>query len=449
MMSLMARAGAAVVLLFLTGLFSPSAEAFQPALRQSAPVAMRGAKFLFCHQSGAFPRAHLRRPRSQCTMQMQMEDDKAGGIRDDKAGGIRVAEKPEPEIVCMEGLCAVSAEDNVELTPAEYWFPRALFLSCCVAYGTNFALGRFMNEALAPSVVSGLRFSLAAVALSPFLKDIKKELIKDSVLMSLFIAAGYIGQSISLQTIEAGKAGFICSLSVIICPILEIVFDNKKVSAGLIAAVLLSVTGVGILELTGDTSPAIGDLYACAQPIGFGVGYYLTEKMMRNNPSMTIPITAVQTAVVGAVALAWMLGEGYVGGHLTDGSMYAPVFSDSKVAGSLLWTGIVTTALTRLGETKALSGISSSEASVLMTTEPIWAALWGSLLMGEVLGQSAYLGGGLIMAACAANIVDPVKAREVVLEVREVMQEATTTIYRQGTAMAQRLGSMRRDIDDE
>jgi len=52
---------------------------------------------------------------------MQMEDDKAGGIRDDKAGGIRVAEKPEPEIVCMEGLCAVSAEDNVELTPAEYW----------------------------------------------------------------------------------------------------------------------------------------------------------------------------------------------------------------------------------------------------------------------------------------------------------------------------------------
>jgi len=72
MMSLMARAGAAVVLLFLTGLFSPSAEAFQPALRQSAPVAMRGAKLLFCHQSGAFPRAHLRRPRSQCTMQVRI-----------------------------------------------------------------------------------------------------------------------------------------------------------------------------------------------------------------------------------------------------------------------------------------------------------------------------------------------------------------------------------------
>jgi len=72
MISLMGRAGAAVVLLFLTGLFSPNAEAFQPALRQSDPVAMRGAKLLVCHQNGALPRAHLRRPRSQCTMQVSI-----------------------------------------------------------------------------------------------------------------------------------------------------------------------------------------------------------------------------------------------------------------------------------------------------------------------------------------------------------------------------------------
>ena len=94
---------------------------------------------------------------------------------------------------------------------------------------------------------------------------------------------------------------------------------------------------------------------------------------MRANPSMTIPITAVQTAVVGVIAASWMLVEGGTSGTLADGSMFAGLFSDWKVAGSLLWTGVVTTALTRLGETKALSGISSSDASVLMTTEPIWA----------------------------------------------------------------------------
>lgn len=32
-----------------------------------------------------------------------------------------------------------------------------------------------------------------------------QELVKDAVLMSVFIAVAYIGQTISLQTIEAGK----------------------------------------------------------------------------------------------------------------------------------------------------------------------------------------------------------------------------------------------------
>jgi hypothetical protein len=185
------------------------------------------------------------------------------------------ARDAELAVVCADGLCAVAENTAAELSPAEYWLPRALFLTVCAAYGTNFALGRFMNEALEPSVVSGLRFSIAALTLSPFLKDLKRvcwrpvceesvrtkatdnlcpvsqEQLRDSVLMSLFIAAGYIGQSISLQTLEAGKVGFICSLSVIVCPILEIVFDNKKVSAGLVAAILLSVSGVATLELTG------------------------------------------------------------------------------------------------------------------------------------------------------------------------------------------------------
>lgn len=363
-------------------------------------------------------------------MQVQTEED-AKGIAPPAI---------KQDVVCVEGssgpVCTIVDEDAPkELTSGEYWFPRVLFLGCCIAYGTNFALGRSMNEALDPSVVSGLRFSLAALTLSPFLRDMKRELIKDSVLMSLFIAAGYIGQSVSLQTIEAGKAGFICSLSVIVCPILETVFDNKKVSAGLIAAVLLSVSGVATLELTGDSAPAIGDLFALAQPIGFGTGYYLTEKQMRENPTMTLPITAVQTAVVSVCALTWMVGAGLQSGHLTDGTLFANLWS-FKVAGALLWTGVITTALTRLGETKALSGISSSEASVLMTTEPIWAAVWGSVLMGEVVGPSAYTGGGLIMAACAANIIDPVKARDFVVE-------GTATIYRQGSAALQRLGSMR------
>jgi len=53
---------------------------------------------------------------------------------DDTSAGMMVVAKPEiePEIVCMEGLCAVSAEDTVDMTPAEYWVRR--YMNACFSF---------------------------------------------------------------------------------------------------------------------------------------------------------------------------------------------------------------------------------------------------------------------------------------------------------------------------
>lgn len=130
-------------------------------------------------------------------------------------------------------------------TPMQYWKPRLILLFCCILYGSNFAFGRLLNDTLDPSVVSGLRFSLAAALLSPFLKDLERELVQPAILCSLFVATGYVGQAISLETISAGKSGFICSLAVITCPLLEAVFDGRQIKAPLLAAIALSIAGVG------------------------------------------------------------------------------------------------------------------------------------------------------------------------------------------------------------
>ena len=57
--------------------------------------------------------------------------------------------------------------------------------------------------------------------------------------------------------------------------------------------------------------------------------------------------------------------------------------------------------------------LSSSEASVLLATEPMWAALFAAGLIGESLGPWDAAGGALIVAACAANGADEAWAREI------------------------------------
>jgi drug/metabolite transporter (DMT)-like permease len=186
---------------------------------------------------------------------------------------------------------------------------------------------------------------------------------------------------------------------------------HGQIGAPLLAAIALSIAGVGALELGDSELPGVGDLWAMGQPIGFGAAFWKTNAMMRQFPTQTLPITAVQVLGAGSISLVWMLWEAWSKGHL-DASLLDPVLSSPTVAGSIVYLGVVTTAITRIGETKALGSVSSGDASILMTTEPLWAAVFGSLLMNENLGLSAWVGGGLILAACLVNMVEESQVEE-------------------------------------
>lgn len=47
--------------------------------------------------------------------------------------------------------------------------------------------------------------------------------------------------------------------------------------------------------------------------------------------------------------------------------------------------------------------MSSAEASVILATEPLWAALFAALWLSEDFGADDYIGGALIVAACMAT----------------------------------------------
>lgn len=145
-----------------------------------------------------------------------------------------------------------------------------------------------------------------------------------------------------------------------------------------------------------------------------------------------LPITATQCAVAALISAVWALvdgvglgsfsldaGLGSLHGWLLDEttrSRYAlpGLFFDESVRTvcyAALWTGLVTTAANRIAETVALGRLASSEASVLLATEPLWAALFAALCIGESLGSNDVAGGALLVGACVANALQPESLR--------------------------------------
>jgi hypothetical protein len=81
---------------------------------------------------------------------------------------------PDTELVPVDVVCDSTGMVCVipEPTGLDYWKPRITILGCCALYGTNFAFGKMLGAELDPSLTSALRFSLAALTLSPYLRQV-------------------------------------------------------------------------------------------------------------------------------------------------------------------------------------------------------------------------------------------------------------------------------------
>jgi len=289
--------------------------------------------------------------------------------------------------------------DNQESTAHSLMMARLTVLGVAAMYGTNFGSVKILQESMPPSLAAGLRFSLAGLALLPMLKNMRKEAIAPSVEIGLLVAAGYFAQGLGLETADASTAAFLCSLAVVVCPLLD-VFENKKLGANAWVSAALAVAGAGVLELGGVKGPCAGDLWALAQPVMFGTAFWKTEQAMHKFPDQTGPLTAVQILVVAACSMLWALADG--GGSI-DMGLVANSLADVKIAAALVWTGLFTTALTVMLETWALARLSSAETTVLFSTEPLWGTAFAYAALGEHVGANAFVGGALILAACGCS----------------------------------------------
>ena len=331
-------------------------------------------------------------------------------------------------VVCARGVCVLPDDGDfsapepsvIDRLLSSYLGPRLLLGFASILYGTNFPLGAMMNEALPPSAATSARMLLASLALSPFLFKLESKLAPTALLCGCFTALGYITQSLALVDISPAKVSFIGAAVVLVCPALEILVNKKDMSIRnqpqIWLAASLCIVGVGVLELYDPTGATAfseifsqigkGDFLAFLQAVGFGTSFFITERMMTEVPGQALPITAVQVSVSAFLCMIWCIADGWIGAAGSESYGLPMMLFDSSLqmaAVAVLWTGFITTALNRFVETTALGKMKSAEASVILATEPLWAALFAAIWLSSEFGANDYIGGALIVGACLAT----------------------------------------------
>lgn len=290
---------------------------------------------------------------------------------------------------------------------------RGILLSVSALYGTNFGCVKILEESLNPATASFLRFLVAAAVFSPqMMKTIKTNptLLLGALEVGAYNAIAYWGQAESLLSTEASTVAFICSLAVVVVPLLDSVLSPEKPHGKLIQQLIpaaLAVVGVACMELGGSSIPGFGDFYAFLQPFFFGLGFWRIEQHMKlsKNATESQAYTGGIMAVVAIMSLFW---SGFDATHSSNTNILSyfvsqghHVLDDWRIIPAILWTGIITTAFTSYGENVALKDLDAAESTVIFSTEPLFGTAFAAATLGESIGWNTIVGAVFILMGCA------------------------------------------------
>lgn len=197
------------------------------------------------------------------------------------------------------------------------------------------------------------------------------------------LAAGYLLQTLGLQSTSPGNAGLITGLFVVFTPLIERL-TGRPVPGRTYLAVVVALGGTLLLTGGGTARIGIGDLLVLGCAVAFAAHIVLLSRWSPDLPSAPLALVqmAAATVLFGAAA--------------------APHFEPP--AGGGVWlaigvTGVFASALAFFVQTWAQVHLTASRTALVLATEPAWALAFSVLLTGQRLDAVQGAGAALVLAA--------------------------------------------------
>jgi len=273
--------------------------------------------------------------------------------------------------------------------------PRGIvfLVTAAVVWGFAFVAQRLGADHLGPFFFNGSRFLIGTLSLLPviliFEKNSndpaikKKTLIVGIIAGSLLFFASYLQQLGIQMTDSAGKAGFITGLYMILVPIIG-VFMRKKTSAQTWVGALLGVLGLFLICNTGDSLTfTAGDAVLVGSAVVFAFHIIVVDRFGDNLYSLRFSMTQFATATVLNLICVLLF---------KDPSLSAL----GEAAIPILYCGVMSTGVAYTCQILGQKYSEPTSASIILSTESVFSAIGGALILGERMSIPAYIGCVLI-----------------------------------------------------
>jgi drug/metabolite transporter (DMT)-like permease len=243
-----------------------------------------------------------------------------------------------------------------------------------------------------------VRFALAGAALAPIyaMKLTRRSLLVGGGI-GVVLAAGYFFQTTGLLFTTPTNSGLITGLFVVFAPLADRLLFGANVSRQVVLTVALSLLGMVLLAGGGPEGANWGDLLTllCATALGLHIA-------LLSRYAASYDAGALTLAQILSIALLFVIVWPF----------FAPItLPTPEVWVALLVTGLLASAGAFLVQTTVQQHIPAARTAIILTMEPVFAALFGYWLAGDRLVAVQILGALMILSALVIGEVVPVLQR--------------------------------------
>ncbi|MFK7890995.1 MAG: DMT family transporter [Granulosicoccus sp.] len=268
-----------------------------------------------------------------------------------------------------------------------------LIVLASLIWGVAFYFQKTAMESIGPLLFIGLRGLVAAVALLPFaLSEQNSSENASTGIVPIACFAGVVFflagtmQQIGLVTATVTNTGFLTAIYVVATPLLYWVIKRRAPSRITGFSVILAFVGVWALSGGSISGLSSGDKWVAVSSVFWALLIITTSEASRWSQPLTY--TCIKFFIVAVLGIGTAV-------------MLEPINLESvlEASESIIYVGVLSSALTFGMMAIALKTVSASRASVLLTLETVFAAAAGYLLLGERLTLQNWTGAALIICA--------------------------------------------------
>lgn len=281
-----------------------------------------------------------------------------------------------------------------------------LLLLAALIWGSAFVPQAWGAVHVAPFLFTGLRFALGTLVVAPLAWWEWRQRSAAQIAaghghllpvagLGFLIFAGVVMQQIGIGQTSVTNAGVLTALYVPLTPLLAWALLRHRPAWCVWPAALACVVGTWLLAGGGSQAMAQGDWWIIGSSLFWALHVLLVGRVSRHSSGpfvlslVQFAVCAVASLSVAAVAEPWVLDKLV------------------QSAPSIAYTGFVSVGLGYTLQVLGQRHANASHAAIILSSETLFAALFGAWLMGDRLNAAGLAGCGLILASIVLVQIRP------------------------------------------